>query len=68
MTSPPMGGAGSTRELASNTSQRFRLDPNMGTVGFDGDERIARTLTEQSSDLGLPNFPVHDGKVLNLSI
>jgi hypothetical protein len=59
--------AGSTRELTSNTSQG-RLDPNVRAVCFDGDERIARTLAERSSDLGLSSIPVQYREVLDLSI
>jgi hypothetical protein len=40
----------------------------VGTVGFDGNERIARTLAERSSDRGLSNIPIQYGKVLDLSI
>jgi hypothetical protein len=40
----------------------------VGTVGFDGDKGIARTLAEQSSDFGLRNAPAYYGKVLDPSI
>ena len=59
--------AGSNEDLARRASH-FSLDPNVGTVLFDYDERIARTLAERSSNLGLSNIPVHYGKVLDLSI
>ena len=40
----------------------------MGTVVFDGDESIAWTPAQRSSELGLSNIAVQYGKVLDLCI
>ena len=60
-----MGGSG--LGLTRVRSQCFWLHPNVGVV-LENDERVARTLAEQGSDLGLRHVPVYYGKVLDLPI
>jgi hypothetical protein len=64
-----MGGSGlGSRGLARSRSQLLWLDPDVGNVVFDNDERVARTMTQCCPYLGLSNIALLYGEVLDPSI
>jgi hypothetical protein len=64
-----MGGSGlGVSGLARSRSQHLWLNPDVGNVVFDNDERVARTVTQCCAYFGLSNIALLNGEVLDPSV